>query len=69
MLFHIAHDIFELVSLAANYYMDVTCHNAPTIYFKSLMLLAIFSAINHNLLILVTNKQVNPINHSKTYKI
>jgi len=41
----------------------------PAKYFKAFMKLAMFPAFQHDVLIFVTDKKVNPVYHSKAYKI
>jgi len=69
MLFHIPHNIFQLITMRADYHMDMAAHDAPSINIKSFMLLAVPKAIKHNVFILVAGKQVYPVYNSKAYKV
>src|ERR1700733_3323210 len=69
MFFHIPHNVFQVIAMRANDHMDVAGHDAITVYFKAFVLLAMFPAFNHDVLILISDEKVYPIYHSKTYKI
>jgi hypothetical protein len=49
--------------------MDMTCHDAPAVNFKPFICLAMFPAIQHNLFVFVSDKEVYPVNNCKAYEI
>jgi hypothetical protein len=44
-------------------------HDTPAIYFKAFILLAMFPAVEHYILVFVADKKVYPVYHCKTYKV
>ena len=47
----------------------MACHNAPGMYIKVFVLLAISDTCQYNILILISDKQVYPIGDGEGYKI
>ena len=50
-------------------HVDMAGHDTPSIYFKSFILLAMLPAFDHDLLVLVADKKIDPVYNSKTYKV
>src|SRR6185312_10663247 len=69
MLFNITHDIFQLIAMSADNHVDMACHDAPCVYFKALILLAMPPRIQHNIPVFVTYKKVYPVYHGKADKV
>ena len=55
--------------MGSNNHVYMAAHDAPPINFKAFIKLAMFPTGNHDILVFVTDKQVNPIHNSKAYKI
>ncbi len=49
--------------------MHMACHNAPCMKFHFFMFNAILQAFDKNFFILISYEKVNPVYHSKAYKI
>jgi hypothetical protein len=49
--------------------MNMTCHDTPSIQFQSFMYLAMSPALQHNIFVLVSDKEIYPGNNGKTYKV
>jgi len=49
--------------------MNMARHDTPSIYFEAFFPLAMFPAIEHDLFILVSYKQIYPVDNRKTYEI
>ena len=47
----------------------MACHNAPGMYIKVFVLLAISDACKYNILVLVSDEQVYPVCDGEGYKI
>jgi hypothetical protein len=69
MLFHIAHNVLQLFAMRTYDHMDMTGHDAPSIYFKAFLLPAVFPRIQHDISVFITNENVYPVYYGKSYKI
>ena len=66
MPFHIPHNIFEFFAVGTNDHVDMAAHNAPAINFKAFVLLTMLPAVQHNMVIFVADKKVDPVYNGKT---
>ncbi len=69
MFFHITHYIFQLFVMAANYHVYMARHYTPAINFEALILLTMPPRIQQDILIFITDKQINPVYNREGYKI
>jgi len=49
--------------------MHVACHNAPGVYIEIFVLLAVSYACQYNVLVFISDEQVNPVGDGEGYKI
>jgi hypothetical protein len=68
MAFHIPHYIFQWLIMAADYHVSVAWHDIPGIDIKSFLLLTMLPTFYQLILLLVSYKNVYPVNCGKLMK-
>jgi hypothetical protein len=69
MFLHIPHDVFKFVTMRPYDHMDMARHDAPAVYFEAFISLAMPPRVEHDVLVFVTDKKVDPIYDRKADEI
>lgn len=69
MAFKIPHNILKLILVSSYNQMNMICHYNPCINIQSFSILTEPETGEDNIPVFVSDKNINPIDHCKTYKV